>query len=286
VSTLLGLLASVAYGSSDFLGGLASRRAPVLAVLVISQTVALVLALLMAPALGSVPNAREFAFGAAAGLAYGVGVLLLYRGLAVGRMSVVAPITGVSALVLPVVVGMALGEQPGALALAGIVFAAVAITLVSREADSNEAATTSRADPASSGHTVVIALGAGVGFGGFFVALAPTSPSSGLWPLLATRLVTVVGFSLLALLRRVPPKLPRSVLPIALAGGALDIAANCFYLFSLRSGLLSLSATLTSLYPATTVLLAALLLRERIGGAQRWGLLCAAVAVLAMTVDP
>ncbi|MEO8184769.1 MAG: EamA family transporter, partial [Deltaproteobacteria bacterium] len=202
---LLALAAAAAYGAADFLGGVASRRSPVVAVIVVSQALALGLVLVAAPLLAAVPSRAELLWGAAAGLAYGVGLILLYRGLAFGQMSVVAPITGICAPSLPVLFGLMIGERPGAWALGGIALAIVAIVLICWGAAGDDAPASSAQDSAEvvSGRTVVLtAVGAGVAMGFFFIALAQTHAEAGLWPLVATRAVTLACYLLVAAARK------------------------------------------------------------------------------------
>jgi len=133
---------------------------------------------------------------------------------------------------------------------------------------------------------IFTAIGAGMAFGAFLTLLAQTSSSEGLWPLVSARAITVAGHLALALLTRQTLRLARPALWIALAGGALDLCANALYLLATRAALISLVGTITSLYPATTVLLASLVLRERIQPRQGFGLLCAAAALLLITKTP
>jgi drug/metabolite transporter (DMT)-like permease len=286
---LIALAAAAAYGAADFLGGLASRQSRIVPVIIVSQAIALVLVVIAAPLLAVVPSAAEFGWGAAAGLAYGVGLLLLYRGLAEGQMSIVAPITGVCAPALPVLFGLAIGERPGALALAGVALAIVAIVLISRGASpeprAGDAAGTEDGGGAQR-RVVLTAVGAGVAIGLFFIALARTHSAAGLWPLVATRSVTVLCYLVVAGVTRQSLKLSRPSLLAAIAGGALDICANTLYLVSVRAGLISLAATVTSLYPATTILLASVVLRERLQRQQTLGLACAAAALVLITSTP
>ena len=287
MSLLLALAAAAAYGAADFLGGLASRKSAIAAVIVAQQTLALVLALMAAPLLTGVPNAPNLIWGALAGLAYALGIFLLYRGLATGQMSVVAPITGVCAPCLPVLIGLLTGERPGFWALTGVVLAGAAIVLVSWAPD----ATRRAAEPGSAAaraqrQVVFTAIGAGMAFGAFLALSAQTSSDAGLWPLVSGRAVTLLVHLGVALATRQPLRLARASLWTALAGGAIDLCANALYLVATRSALISLVGTVTSLYPATTVLLASLVLRERIQARQGLGLVCAALAVLLITQTP
>ena len=275
---ILALASAACYGSADFLGGLASRRAHTVAVVVISQGVGLIaLAVMMALLPPSLPTRHDMIWGAAAGVAGGVGVALLYRALAVGSMAVVAPITAVCAVVVPVAAAMAFGERPGARVNTGIAVAIVAIILVSQQ----------RAEPGADGNTasarrsgIVIAFLSGVAIGLFFLALARTHAEAGMWPLVAARSVSCGLFATIALVMGAPLRMARPVAGLTVAGGILDMLANLLYLVASRYGPLSVVVTLSSLYPAATVLLARTVLRERLSATQVVGIACALVAVV------
>lgn len=261
VVVLLGLGAALVYGAADFAGGFATRRTPALTVVVFSQIIAFVALAAVLPLLGTpVPPARDLVLGAVAGIAGGAGVTFLYHGLSVGRMGVVAPTTAVGSASLPVVVGLALGERPGPLALLGVVVALVAVVAVS-------------ATPGGEGagrHGLGSAILAGIGLGVFFVVLSRVSEGAGLWPLLAAR-TSIPVVAAAALLTRTPMRAPANQLPPIVLAGVGDMAANVLYLLAAQTGLLSLAAVLTSLYPASTVLLARLVLSERLGRLQTVG---------------
>jgi drug/metabolite transporter (DMT)-like permease len=280
VPVLLALASSLFYGSADFLGGLASRRSAVLPVVVVSQAAGLAVLALLVPLLPAAhPTAAALAWGAAAGLTGGAGVALLYRALAIGPMSVVAPVTAVCALSVPVVVGLGLGERPGAVALAGVLAAVAGIVLISREPGSGEGE--GRAGGISRG--VWYALASGVVIGVFYVCLARTGTSAGLWPLLVARAVSVSLFAALGFVRRQRVVPPRDAMRVVLASGVLDMLANVLYLLAVRGGMMSIVSPLASLYPAATVVLAAVVLRERLRRSQAIGLACAAAAVALIT---
>jgi drug/metabolite transporter (DMT)-like permease len=281
VSVLLALAASLLYGSADFLGGLASRRSAVLPVVVTSQAAGLAALALMMPLLPAThPTAAALAWGAAAGVTGGAGVALLFRALAIGPMSVVAPVTAVSALSIPVVVGLGLGERPGALALVGVLVAVAGIVLISRAPGSDSSPV---GDAGGLSRGVWIALAAGVVIGVFYVCLARTGTSAGLWPLLVARAVSVALFASLGAVRRQRVVPPASAMRVVLASGVLDMLANVLYLLAVRGGMMSIVSPLASLYPAATVVLAAAVLRERLHRSQAMGLACAAVAVALIT---
>jgi drug/metabolite transporter (DMT)-like permease len=285
IAAALALTASVLYGAGDFLAGMAARRTSLPAVLAVSQLVGLALSVAAALLLGSAEvSAADLGWGALGGIATIVSGFLLFGALARGSMSVVAPITAVCAIALPVLAGWALGERIAFLRLLGIGLALVAVMLIGLEGrDGEDPATARRATPPVA---LLMALGAGVGIAAFYVCLQRTAPAAGLWPLAATRAVSgtvVAGIWLLALGRGRSTVPPQPVLLLALASGALDIAANAFYLLAVRQGQLGIVATLASLYPASTVLLAYLVIGEAIQRVQAVGLAAAAVAILLIT---
>jgi drug/metabolite transporter (DMT)-like permease len=274
---VLALASAVCYGAADFLGGLTSKRASTLAIVVLSQFAGLVLLILMFPLLPAASPVRaDYIWGALAGLTGGVGVALLYRALAIGVMAVVAPTTAVCAVVIPVLAAVALGERPGLATIGGIALAIVAIALVSQ---STHPEPNGDGREARSGSAFSLALLAGVVIGFFYLALARTSDEAGLWPLIAARIVSVALFAGMALLTSQSLRVPAGIRVTVLAGGALDMFANLLYLIATRSGPLSIVVTLASLYPASTVVLARVVLHERLSRLQWLGVLCAMVAV-------
>jgi drug/metabolite transporter (DMT)-like permease len=278
VAVLLALASALVYGSADFCGGLATRRAAAQAVVAASQATGLVLLLVLLPWLGGAATTADFAWAAAAGAAGTLGLVLFYRALADGVMSVVAPVTALCAAAVPVLVGIALGDRLGVLAAVGIALALVAVVLVSAD---EGLSSLRRVRSAGLG----MPLAAGVGFGLFFALLSRTSPDSGLTPLVALRGTAVVLLVLIALARRSSLRVPRAALPPVLLGGTLDITANALYLVATQlPGQLAVIGVLASLYPVSTVVLAQVVLRERLVRAQVAGLGTAALAVALITV--
>ena len=276
--SLLALGSAALYGAADFIGGLTSRRADSIAVVVISQFAGLLLVAMLLAVLGTpVPEERDWVWGAIAGLTGGAGVALLYRALAVGVMSLVAPVTAVCAVAVPVVVAVALlGERPALAPALGIAVALLAVTLVS---DSSQSSDTRAAD-ASSRRGLGLAIASGVAIGFFFLALSRTSASAGLWPLLFARVSSVVFFGALIFGMGRTLRVTRGVLMVAMAGGILDMLANLLYLLASRQGPLTLVVTLSSLYPASTVLLARFVLHERLTARQWMGVGLALAAIV------
>ena len=273
---LLALTSSALYGAADFLGGVASKRLSTTVVVAISQATGLAVLLVAVSLLPRAdPAGADFAYGAAAGLAGTIGVGLLYRALAIGVMAVVAPTTAVCAVAIPVLAAIAFGERPGLATIGGIALAIAAIVLVS------QSSVPVRDAPArhTSASAFSLAVIAGIAIGFFFLALARTSDEAGLWPLVAARGVSVGLFAAIARLTSKPLRIPMGILGTVAAGGILDMLANLLYLIATRSGPLSVVVTLASLYPASTVFLARIVLHERLNTRQWIGVVCAMVAV-------
>lgn len=284
MAALLALASAAVYGAGDFLGGIAARRLPPVAVALRSNVVGLLGLLAALPLAGDVALAgRHVAFGCLGGLAGGTGVVLLYRGLARGVMSVVAPVTAVLSAVVPVGFGIVGGDRPSPLALAGVPLALLAIVLLAREPRDEDARThgMARAD-------LALALGAGLGFGLFFVCLDAAGEETGLWPLIASRVTSVTLLSCVAAAwsgaRAGRGAALVGSLPAAILGcGILDAAGNTLFLLATQEGMLSLVAVLAALYPASTLLLARAVLGERLGRGQQGGVALATAAIVLVT---
>ncbi|MGP3934842.1 EamA family transporter [Nonomuraea sp. KM88] len=279
MTVILAAACAVVYGTADFFGGLATRRTQVLSVVVLSQIAGLGLILALLPLLPGAFSDTALSWGLAAGMSGAAGLVLFYRALATGVMSVVAPTTAVTSAALPVVFGLATGERPASWALVGVALALGSVLLVSQ-------------DSSGGGHgsvaSVAAALAAGAGFGGFFVLLSMASHESGLWPLVGARLSSVTVVALLALVTRRTLRPRPGSLHIIVAAGVLDMTANVLFLLAQQDGLLSLVAVLVSLYPASTLLLARHVLGERLRAVQMTGVACAlgAVALIAVAQHP
>lgn len=286
MSVVLALFAALAYGISDFVGGLASRRAKAVTVLMYSYPVGALLMILLLPVFPGPISQSTLIWGLAGGGAGFVGVLLMYTALSIAPMNVISPVTALTSAAVPVVAGVLYGERPATLAWIGIALGLGAIVMISRspEADAGESAQQlSVLHGRASARAIIFALIAGVGFGAYFICLARADADSGLWPVVLARLSSSVLTIPVALRMRAAHRLGGSLLALAGLGGALDAAANLFFLLASREGLLSLASVITSLYPAGTVLLAAILLHERTTALQRLGFGIAAVAVLLIT---
>jgi len=278
LAAVLALASSLSWGLSDFLGGFQSRRQPLLAVMVVSQGFALVM-LLVAVAAG-VPtehDAAATAWAAGSGLLGMLGLTAFYRALAIGTMSIVAPLSATGAAV-PVLVGVASGERPAAIQVVGIVLAMAGVVLAGREAGEPdaEARRTGRA-------AVALALVAAVGFGTFFVGIDQAEQSADpVWVLLAARGPEVL--LLIAIFALSRTKLPsgRAAYGALAAVGFFDLLANLMFVLAAGRGLLSVVGVLGALYPAVTVLLARAVLGERLTRTQDAGVLVTLAGVAAM----
>jgi len=280
-AVVLALCASAVYGTADFFGGLATRRTSALAVVFVSQVAGVaVMAIALALLPRTNPSAGDLAWGAAAGAFGTLGIFLLYQALATGRMSSVAPVTGVCAIALPVFAGLALGEHPLLRAEVGLVFALAAIVLVAQEVDRPSTDLRRMLAGVRFDKPVALALFSGVAIGFFYICLKQTSRQSGLWPLLAARAVSVSTLGAIGLIARRPLTVPAARLPLVIGVGVVDMGANVLYALAAQRGLLSLVATITSLYPAATIVWARLLLGERIRLLQGVGLGFAALAII------
>jgi drug/metabolite transporter (DMT)-like permease len=271
LAVLLALACSVSYGVADFLGGLASRGAPVLRVVGLAMLASLVVEAGLLPLVGSRWSAAALTWGGLAGVASAAGFALLFRSLALGPMGVLSPVTAVVSAVLPAAFGFAEGERLGAPGVAGIALAIIAVIAVS--AGSEE-----------SGHrpsaiALALAVGAGGAIAAQLVFLSKTPHDSGVIPLVACRVVSVLVLLAAMAARRRAAAAGRPDLRMALSSGLFDAAANVAFLVAVRSGSLVVVAVITALYPGATVLLARRFLGERLTGVQLAGLVTAAAAV-------
>ncbi|MGH2736339.1 MAG: EamA family transporter [Actinomycetota bacterium] len=278
MSILLGLGAALTYGAADFFGGLVTKRTSAVSVVIGSQVCGSALLLAALPFFRDAPlRATSLGWGAGAGVAGGIGVLFLYKGLAAGRMSVVAPVTGVVAASVPVLAGLLLGERPSLAALVGVVVALIAVALVSSSPRHESEDVGGESHPEHSG--LPEALVAGASFGAFFILLSFAGDDTGLWPLIGARCASLSFMVGVALASRESVRPVAGTWTLVALAGVLDVGANVLYLVATRSGLLSLVAVLTSMYPGATVVLARIVLSERLHRVQLVGLGCAALGV-------
>jgi drug/metabolite transporter (DMT)-like permease len=275
VTVLLALSGAVFYGLSDFIGGIASRRTTAWSVALTAALAGGAFVLVAGLVLDGDPTGTDLAWGVLAGVGNGFGTAFLYRGLASGRMGVVAPISAVGAALVPVAAGLLGGERPAGLVWLGIAAAFPGIWCVSQEPEVDA--------PGARGGALDGVL-AGLGFGVLFAALGQVPDTAGLLPLALNQLVGALVIVMVAVVLRVawvPRERPAL---LGLVCGALGAAATIAFLLAAQAGALTVAAVLASLYPAVTILLAAVVLKEHVHRVQAVGLaLCGvAVALVAM----
>ncbi len=278
MAVVVSLLAAAMFGAGDFLGGLAAKQRRAVEIIAGSHLIGMLGSLLYALFIGSSATVDDLLLGVAGGLSGGVGVWFLYRRLAIGPMHVVAPVTAVSAAVVPTAWGFVIGERLSVAVGVGLLLALVAIAFVSRS-------TPSEGEAPITATVIVESLLAGAGFGGFFIFLDATDPASAPWPVVSARFATSVGLLVFLVLRRrtsEPPAAPMPWTPVlvvmVIAVGVLDTAANLAFLWATSRVALAVVSVLTSLYPIATVLLARAFLEERMNRWQQAGLVGAITA--------
>lgn len=266
------------FGVGDFVGGYASRRAPVVSIVLTSQFVGGSGILIAAwVVFDGTLTATGLAWGAAAGLAGGAGLVALYHALATTRMGVAAPVTAVFGTVSPVLFGIAIGERPTWIAWGGIVLGVCAVVLIARTPD------VVGSQPSSPARAVALGAAAGLGFGLFGILISRTGADAGLWPLVGARLSSIVLLLGMARALRHPVVAPEGR-SLAAVAGVLDMAANALYLVAVRRELLSLITVIMAMYPVGTVGLARVVLRERLHPIQVVGFLLGAAAIVMIVV--
>jgi drug/metabolite transporter (DMT)-like permease len=289
------LAAAVLYGSADFLGGAATRRSRALSVASWSVPAGAVVMLLAAVAAGGPVSTAGLGWAVAAGVVGAAGLLTFYTGLAAGPMSVVAPVSALMSTVLPVGVAIASGERFSAGVYAGVGTCLLAIVLVSLENGTPAwpgRKTGKPAAPRPAGHRAALrGLGYGIVcgtlFGIFYLCLRNAGTAGVFWPVAWARLVNCAVVIAVVVVARARPAGPADggrVLAAAIISGVLDASANLCYVLATRAGLFGIAIVLTALYPGITVLLARVVLGERMHAVQRIGLLLAAVGVILVTL--
>ena len=275
MTQLLALLSAALFGVADFAGGLATKRISAWTVAGWSQLLGipiLILGLIVIPS--SEVTTADLAWGAIGGVFGIIGVAVMYMALAAGTMSVIAPIIGVGAAMIPVVWAVATGETIDALQWAGICIAGVAVILIALQSGAEKL----------SAKLALQAFGAALAFAIFFIALGQTNDASGLWPLAAARLFTLPLAFAIIVARRLPVAPGRALLPLLATVAVFDMTANIAIVLALQRGPIGINAVLGSLYPAFTVIAAIIVLKERPTNRQIVGLSLALLAVVALAV--
>ncbi len=268
------LAASITWGAGDFSGGLATRRAQVLSVVVGAYTVGFIVLVALALIWSEpFPTTLDLIWGSVAGLAGAVGLVAFYQALAVGRMGIVAPLAAMLSAAVPVLFGAFIEGLPGPIQLIGFVLTFIAVGLISGFG-------VVKGRPKGLG----LALLAGLGFGSFFILISRVSHGSVFWPLAAARLSSLLFLLAVVLIRHQKVLPEKSVWLVVFLAGALDVAGNVFFVLATHAGRLDVAAILSSLYPAVTVLLATIILKERVTRLQAIGIVVALVAIPLISV--
>ena len=277
VAVFLGLVTAVLFGSADFFGGISAKKTSVLNVVAFAHLIGLIGATAIAPFIAEQFGWQDFAIGIASGAFGGIGVALLYRGLAIGPMVVVAPLTAITSAAVPAIWGVLGGERLAALGWVGVAVALVAIGLISMPADADDAPITAS--------IVGQSLLAGACFGAMFILFDAVGEETAPWPIVGARLMTstvLLGFILTARREGLSTVKP-AMLPIVLTG-LFDTGSNVIFLFATNLGDLSVVAVLSSLYPAATVVLARFWLGEKMSRLQLTGMSLALLATALIAV--
>jgi drug/metabolite transporter (DMT)-like permease len=278
LGVLYGLLSALVWGAGDFTGGIASRRTGAMRAVFFGEIAGI--ALLLLAAVGSrdsFPEAANVMRAALAGALGSLGLVLLYHALAIGSMSIAAPVSALTAAILPVVVGTFTDGLPDGLTLMGFAFALMAVWFVSQSKEGPRNILAHISD-------LRLPLLAGVGFGCFFVLMHSASQHSALWPMVISRGGGLAIIGLVMLLRREPLRVAGNAWPVIGLNGALDVGGNLFYILAGQVGRMDVSAVLSSLYPGGTVILAGLILKERLSRTQWIGIAAALMAIVLFTL--
>jgi drug/metabolite transporter (DMT)-like permease len=276
MQVILSTLSAILYGTADFSGGFASRENATLSVVAVSQTIGLLVALIALPFIGgAVPSPTALFWGALGGASGAVGLFMLYRGIARSVVAIVSPASALVGALVPMLFGIVMGERPSTLAVVGAALCLPAILLLAIE--KGGMGTHVRA-------ALLYGVVAGLGFGGFFVALSRTPPGSGLWPLIAARAASISLFIVVLTIRRDRISIAKPGRILVAVSGACDMGANILFLFASRIGLLFIASSITSLYPGPTVILARVFMHQRLGAFRLAGLILALAGMVLISV--
>jgi drug/metabolite transporter (DMT)-like permease len=278
LSIIFGLTSAIAWGAADFTGGLASRKTGALRAVFYGETIGLsvifVVALIVAQ---PIPALWIWLLAALAGALGTSGLILLYHSMTKGLMSIATPVSALLAALLPVIVGSILERPPGAVVLAGFVFALASVWLISQSEDGVKNILSHISD-------LRLPLLAGMGFGLYFVLIHGATRHDTLWPMVASRMGGIAILTIYMISGRQSWRPNRDAGSMILLNGLLDIGGNLFYVLASQVGRLDIAAVLSSLYPGSTVVLAWVFLHERLSRTQWIGIACALLAILLFTV--
>jgi drug/metabolite transporter (DMT)-like permease len=271
---IFGLTSAACWGAGDFCGGLATKRTQVTRVIISSQLISLILLLILAVALhGPLPAVDHLLLAGVAGIIGAIGMLALYRALAVGQMGVAAPVSAVVAASVPVIAGSFIEGPPNMAQLIGFGLALVAVWFISRTGGG-----------AIQWRDLGLPILAGLGFGTFYVMIGSAGQDAVWWPLVAARIGSLSALFAVTIVRRQPRLVERQTWGLVVLIGVLEVGGNACYILARQAGRLDVAAVLASLYPAVTVWLAWLFLKERMYRLQSIGVLAALAAIVLISV--
>lgn len=278
ISILLGLAAALSWGAGDFSGGMASRKTGAYLTVLYGEAVGLVLLLVVIPlSRQPFPDVVSWIYALVAGALGTAGMVLLYRAMDAGKMSIAAPVSALLAAALPVIVGALTEGTPGVLTWIGFVLALSAVWLISQSGDGIQDILTHLAD-------LRLPLLAGLGFGAYFTLMHAASRETVYWPIVAGRFSGTVIIAAFVLFSRKTWTPTRAAWPFLLINAILDVGGNFFYVLAGQAGRLDVSAVLSSLFPGATVLLAWIILKERLTHTQWLGIFAALLAIVMFTL--
>lgn len=276
LSIIYGIASAGTWGAADFIGGLASKRTSPYRVLFLAEIAGLIpftaLALLTRE---PIPSTSDLLWGAGSSLVGLMGLVILYRALAEGQMTIAAPVSALFAALIPVIFGFFTLGAPSLATMIGFGLAFLAVWLISQ---------TDGANWRFSFADLRLPLLSGFFFGLYFILIHRATLNAFFWPLVMARFAGLVALGLYALIRRQPAMPPRSVWGFCITNGVIDIGGNAFYVLSAQTGRIDVAAVLGALYPASTVLLAWIFLREKITPVQTFGVLLAFAAIVLFTM--
>jgi len=276
LSIVYGILSAGAWGAADFIGGLASKRTSPYRVLFLAEIAGLIPFTVLALVLREpIPSIADMLLGAGSSLLGLTGLLLLYRALADGQMTIAAPVSALFAALVPVIFGFFTLGLPSVATMIGFGLAFLAVWFISQTDIANL-----RLNIAD----LRLPLLSGLFFGLYFIAIHRATLNAFFWPLVAARFAGIVAFGLYALIARQPAMPPRDVWGFCLINGIIDIGGNAFYVLAAQTGRIDVAAVLGALYPASTVLLAWIFLKEKISWVQMFGVLLAFIAIILFTL--
>jgi drug/metabolite transporter (DMT)-like permease len=276
LSIIYGLISSASWGAADFIGGLASKKASAVRVLFLAEIAGFIPFLVLAVVTHeAVPSYVDLLWGAFSSVVGLTGLIFLYRALADGQMTIAAPVSALLAAIIPVTFGFFTLGAPSTTTLIGFGLAFLAVWLIS-QSDS----TTWR----FSFSDLRMPLLSGFFFGFYFILIHKATLNAFYWPLTSARFAGLIALGLFALLTRQPAMPPRDVWGFSILNGVIDIAGNAFYILSAQAGRIDVASVLSSLYPASTVLLAWLFLKEKISPTQTLGIVLAFTAIVLFTL--